>query len=124
MHKAVLSLLRLFAHFYFMTEMLTLKDAIALIDSGALFDVEFCTADRQRGTGGKLKSIPKAVKHTSQFITGGMMGKQQGLSAGIGGKYKPNHKDNFTRNLYIQRTREIVKVHLLLITAINGKRIL
>jgi hypothetical protein len=107
-----------------MAEFMTLKDAIALIDSGAMFDVEFCTADRQRGTGGVLKSIPKAVKHTKQFITGGMMGKQEGISAGIGGKYKANHSDNFTRNLYIQSKREIVKVHVLLITLINGKRIL
>jgi hypothetical protein len=99
---------------------ITLQAVITAIDKGDVFDIEYCTADVARGTGGQLKAYKNVTKHRRQQLTATNQKKLDEASKSVA----PNHYQNSTRNLYLLNTREIKKVHLRLITFFNGKRVI
>lgn len=87
-------------------ESILLDKVIEIIDSGVPFDIEFVTLDKERNKGGRLYTIPKALRYRSQRLTRGT-------------SVKPEQKE--TRNIYDPQKRSVVRVHLYLITLFNGK---
>lgn len=99
-------------------ETITLADVLNAIDSFEVFSFEACTADIERGTGGKLIAYNRATKHVRQKAVNHNMFEEPKV------RRDPAHYHNSTRNLYIINERIIVKVHIRLITLFNGKRVL
>jgi hypothetical protein len=100
----------------------SLQEVITRIDAGEVFDVEICTADTTKGTGGRLVAFSRVVKHTRQQIP--ERERKKTVAEIEKAKVDPKHNLHFTRNIYLQDIREIRKIHLLLITLFNGKRVL
>lgn len=79
--------------------------------------IVFCTADRNRGTGGEIIALDSAI--LSRKIKKGVKGVYSGLPS----KNQPSHHKNRTRNIMAVGTTEIRKVHIDLILSINGEAI-
>ncbi len=102
-----------------MAETITFKEALNLLDSGAMFtDMAFVTDDEKRGTGGEWIEIKKGFKH--DFVSKkerAMLAKAQPQQAV---KKNPHHYENSTRNIALPNG-EIRKVSIRLIRRFNGK---
>lgn len=79
--------------------------------------IVFCTADRNRGTGGEIIALDKAI--LSRKIKKGVKGGYSGLPS----KNQPSHFKNRTRNLMQMGVTEIRKAHIDLILFINGEAV-
>lgn len=102
---------------------LTLRQAIDIIESGRAFDIEYCTADMARGTGGELKAYSGVTTTTAMPRTGG---KKKFGEKVLTKRVNPHHEANSTINLYIPAApvnERLRKVHTRLITKINGKEV-
>lgn len=99
-----------------------LKDALALLEGPAPVAVRFVTCDRRRKTGGEFREL-KAARLGSgkrQAAT-----KQVPVPAGPPAPTrKANHYANATRNLVNTLTGELVKVHIYLIVAVQGRKVI
>ena len=80
-----------------MTNTVTLADVIDEMNSGRQFDIEFVTADRQRGTGGQLKAYSGAI--ISYAVVKAPV-KAKG-EAKVKKVVNPQHGHNSTVNIYI-----------------------
>jgi len=85
-----------------------LKDALALLEGGAPVAVCYVTCDRRRKTGGEFREL-KAARLGS--------GKRQAAA-------KPAHFSNATRNLVDTTTGNLVKVHIYLLVAVAGRKVI
>ena len=102
-----------------------LKDALALLESGTPVAVRFVTCDRRRGTGGEFREL-KAARIGS--------GKRQAASAAPPERSEApapapvarnaNHYANATRNLVDTTTGKLVKVHIYLLVAVAGRKVI
>lgn len=101
-----------------MSEYITLADALAIIDSGKPFDIEVVTADVKRGTGGRVIAYANATKAKRD---GSKLSKPMDLKLPT---RNPQHYLNSTRNITLLKERETRKIHIRLITKINGKIVL
>lgn len=101
-----------------MSEYITLADALKIIDSGRPFDIEVITADVKRGTGGRVVAYANATKAKRD---GNKPQKTQELKLPT---RSPQHYLNSTRNITLLKERETKKIHIRLITKINGKIVL
>ena len=109
-----------------------LSEALQIFHSGKVCSLTYVAADKKRGTGGKLIHIPQCVIY-SQDLEEQLKEKIPNLKfpnpdpqySIISNKStSPNHYLNKTRNIYIPATRSIQKLHIKLITAFNGKKVL
>lgn len=98
---------------------ITIKELLAVMESGQAFRMTYVQADRRRGTGGKMVDVKDAV--LSQHAV--PSGKKLTQAAIQKASKSPNHSEHFTRNIVLLN-RDVVKVHILLITSFNGKRVL
>lgn len=94
------------------------------IDNGEPFDLVFITADRRRGTGGKIKRVSAWVK-----IKGGeQVSRIPGEFKLIIGSSKkdPRHLEHKTINIHNPNNASdhVYKVHWRLIIFFNSKRVL
>ena len=96
-----------------------MRELLEWMDSGRHFSLTYVTADRKKGTGGDLVSIPRATK------TGHRAKDGQKLTPAVirQAAKNPNHSEHFTRNIVLPN-REVRKVHIDLITHFNGKKVL
>lgn len=103
-------------------EFIELKDVIAIMDSGQVFDITFVSADVKRGTGGEMKTRTNMVKSgTVKTVSNDEIDAEYKMKK----KVNPNHFQNSTRNIHpTTNPRELTKIHLRLITRFNGKRVL
>ncbi|THU34250.1 hypothetical protein FAM09_24845 [Niastella caeni] len=95
------------------------------LDTGNLFDMVFITADRRRGTGGKIKRVSNWVK----IIGGEQVSRLPGEFSRITSlslKKNPSHGEHKTINIYNPGNPgdHATKVHWRLIIFFNGKRVL
>lgn len=107
------------ATFDFVTpQTITLNEALYKIKRGERFDIEFVTCDRKRNTGGALKGLTNCIyPQTKQKAeTTGEVSKESVTKA-------PRHYRNSTLNLQQLGNREITKVHIRLITKLNGVQV-
>jgi hypothetical protein len=107
-------------------KVITLAEVVTIINSGKAFDIEYVTCDRERGTGGELKVYSQVTK--SSAIPERRKGRGKKHIPDIGVTRNPNHSANHTVNIYIpgepDRHKRIRKLHLRLITKVNGKQVL
>lgn len=92
------------------------------LDTGDPFDMVFITADRRRGTGGKIKRVSNWVK-----IKGGEpVSRLPGEFSRQTLKKDPRHAEHKTINIYNPANPgdHATKVHWRLIVFFNGKRVL
>ena len=85
--------------------------------------MEFITADRRRGTGGKLIRVENYVKHTSKPVVDN---KPADPANGSKTAKKPDHYRHATINIVNpgNKSQHITKVHVPLIQIFNGKKVL
>lgn len=104
---------------------ITLSEALEHMQSGATFSITYVTADRKRGTGGKLLHIPQANICKLSAIPANIL-RRNGISAVTlsNDRRWADHHAHKTRNIYVPNTQQIKKLHIKLITEYNGKRVL
>jgi len=103
------------------TGVITLTEAIDILDAPGRFSITITTADRKKGTGGRLITYPEAQRLEMAAMPDNVL-RMNRMSPHL--KRNPNHPDNKTRNIYIPRTREIVKLHIKLINVLNEKKVI
>ena len=109
-----------------MAGVISLSDAIDIVNSGKSFDIEFVTADRNRAVGGDLKFY-KSVVRTSIYQPKKAGARAKVHYTGNNKHVNPVHSEHGTFNIYVAQNtakQRIVKVHTRLITQINGKDVL
>ncbi|OWP62886.1 hypothetical protein CDA63_11755 [Hymenobacter amundsenii] len=99
-----------------------LKDALALLESGTPVAVRFVTCDRRRKTGGEFRELKAARIGSGKRQAAA---KQAPVPAGpVATPRNPGHFTNATRNLVNTLTGELVKVHIYLIVAVQGRKVI
>lgn len=86
------------------------------------FNIEYCTADRTKKTGGKIISIEGAIlsgesHETSEHTNPASDSNQTSFSKA------PAHFKNATRNILILSSNQTRKLHIYLITSFNGLKV-
>jgi hypothetical protein len=107
------------------TGIITLSEVLEHMQSGAPFAITYCTADRKRGTGGKLRHIPQANICKLSAMPANIL-RRNGISVTTLGSDTrwADHHAHKTRNIYVPKSQEIKKLHIKLITEYNGKRVI
>lgn len=107
-----------------------LKDALALLESGTPVPVRFVTCDRRRKTGGEFRELKaarigsgkrQAAEKAAPVLTGN---PEAGLETGTRLTRDPDHYANATRNLVDTATGNLVKVHIYLLVAVAGRKVI
>lgn len=100
---------------------ITFENAIHLLESGSPVLVKYCTFDRRRKTGGKIKEQELVITRMEHERVSSEIAKQKSDKA-------QNHYDNFTRNCFQcingQPTMSVKTIHLPLILEINKMRVM
>lgn len=93
------------------------------VDMGDPFDMIFVTADRRRGTGGKLITVKQWQKMNSDAPVEILPGRYRQKARQM--IKNPNHWENKTINIWnpSNRTNHPHKVHFRLIQFFNNKRV-
>lgn len=73
----------------------------------------FCTADRERGTGGEIISYEKAIWHVKN-------GRKPDEPAPVDGRKTGPVRKSWTRNIRAFGSDQIRKLHIHLLLTING----
>jgi len=99
--------------------MLTLTEALNIIDGTAPFTVKVVKADQKLNTGGEIIDLGPAVRSWQP-------GMQVSFKSQEPARYlkAPHHKANGTRNIKILANGETKKIHIRLILEVNGTQVL
>lgn len=100
---------------------ITRQEVLKIMNRNEIFDIEYCTADKKRGTGGDLVAYNRAVKHTKQELPKKQLEKLEATQPLLRSANKKYHS---IINIYLPQIREIRTLHIRLITAFNGKRVI
>lgn len=94
------------------------------LDTGEPFDLVFITADRRRGTGGKIKRVSNFVKIIGSEPVSSLPGEFSRKGPTL--KKDPRHTEHKTINIFNPGNPgdHATKVHWRLIIFFNGKRVL
>lgn len=96
-----------------------LQQAIEILESGNWLSLEVIQANLNKGTGGKLLSIPKCrIARTYNQPTSYKAQKMVSTKSRCA-----NHSLNFTRNVQLPN-KSIVTIHPILITTINNHQVI
>jgi hypothetical protein len=100
------------------------SEVVKLVDNGEAFDMEFVTADRRRGTGGKLIDVKGWVKKKGKPVDDTVPGKHIRQKTDV--KKDPNHWRHGTFNIENpgNKALHLYKVHIPLILTFNSKRVI
>lgn len=102
-----------------------LKDALALLESGTPCPVRFVTCDRRRGTGGEFRELAAARIGSGKRQAAPAAPVLPGEPATVSGPARnPDHYANATRNLVDTTTGKLVKVHIYLLVAVAGRKVI
>lgn len=102
---------------------------MALLESGTPVSVRFVTCDLRRGTGGEFRELkaarigsgqPRAEK-PAPVLTGE---PEADLATVARIACDPDHYANATRNLQDLATGNLVKVHIYLLVAVAGRKVI
>lgn len=93
---------------------ITLKEALQIINTSERFNLKVVTADKVRNKGGEILEIDNGYLQKYK-------GKADRSQASEGSKAQ-NHYANLTRNIYRDNGHP-VKIHIFLITEVNGKEV-
>lgn len=98
--------------------MLTMQEALQILEGGDWVSLRFITADVLKGTGGKVLELAKcriARRHNKTAAA-------TKTTATNNQSRNPNHSLHFTRNVELPN-KQLRKVHPILITHINNQPI-
>ena len=106
-----------------------LKDALALLESGTPVAVRFVTCDKRRKTGGEFRELKAArigsgkrqAPKPRPVLTGN---PDTDLETVARIARNPDHYANATRNLVDTTTGKLVKVHIYLLVAVAGRKVI
>ena len=100
------------------------SDILKILDTGEPFDMEFVTADRRRGTGGKLITVKGWVKQKEQPVEDRPVGQHTPAKQRL--VKDPAHRKNGTINIKNPGNKHVHphKVHVALILTLNGKKVI
>lgn len=73
------------------------------------FSITFVTCDLKRDEGGNKITLPEAI------LVGGVNSSSVAKN--------PNHYDNYTRNIRAANGDRLIKIHPLLVTEFNGRKV-
>jgi hypothetical protein len=112
-----------------------LKEALTLLEGEAPVSVRFVKANRRTGDAGAFGMLPAARiglglrTHTAP-LRAATPGEQAAAGAAtpeslpVPNPKNPKHYENATRNLVDTRTGKLVKVHIYLIVAVLGRKVI
>lgn len=121
---------------------LRLKDALALLEGEAPVSVRYVKANRRTGEAGAFGTLPAArigrgKKARTATLRAATPAEEAALAAAevaagiappellpVPNPKNPNHYANATRNLVDTRTGKLVKVHIYLIVAVQGRKVI
>lgn len=114
------------------TAPLRLKDALELLEAGVPVAVRYVKANRRTKVAGEFGTLPAARlgsgKRTAEAV---LRATTAADAAGVDvcpvpvpTPKNPNHTANATRNLVDTRTGELVKVHIYLLVAVAGRKVI
>lgn len=83
------------------------------------FSITFCTCDVKRKTGGELVTLANMCNPAVRVA----LEKAERKAPAAASKSSAKHSDNATRNLLNLDSNRVVKVHIDLITHINGRTV-
>ncbi|MCA8830532.1 hypothetical protein [Hymenobacter pini] len=106
-----------------------LKDALALLESGTPLPVRWVTCDRRRGTGGEFRELAAArigsgkpeAEPPAPVLTGDA---ETDVATVARIARDPDHYANATRNLRDTATGDIIKIHIYLLVAVAGRKVI
>lgn len=119
-----------------------LKEALALLEGEAPVSVRFVKANRRTGEAGAFGLLPAArigrgKRTRTATLRAATPAEEQALGATeaaarvaspeqlpVPNPKNPNHYENATRNLVDTRTGKLVKVHIYLIVAVLGRKVI
>lgn len=112
--------------------MITLKEALAHMDSGKPFSLKVVAFDKKRRSGGQILEYPEAVLLQSsnaeeQGKRGATRLEQLRQQAYEQASRKPNHGTHFTRNIQLLQDGHpiaiVKKIHPALLLEFNGQEV-
>lgn len=103
-----------------------LKDALALLESGTPLPVRWVTCDRRRKTGGEFRELAAArIGSGEPKAPPGLTGDAGAAVATVARSARdPDHTAHATRNLLDTATGNLVKVHIYLLVAVAGRKVI
>lgn len=106
-----------------------LKDALALLESGTPVAVRWVTCDRRRKTGGEFRELAAARIGSGEPkappVPAALTGEPAADLATVARLARnPDHTANATRNLLDTATGNLVKIHIYLLVAVAGRKVL
>lgn len=104
-----------------MQETITRQEVLNAINRGEVFDIEYVTCDKKRGTGGKIVALSRATKFVKQILPAV---KRERFEAQLKSLASHNKKYHSTINVYQTDKREVRTIHIRLIIFFNGKRVI
>lgn len=102
------------------------SECLKIMDSGEPFGLAYVTADRRRGTGGKVVEVENWVKvSTVPEVSAADAEAAAGKDVPVTPTRKPNHRLHGTINIANPGNKyvHIHKVHVALILTFNGKKV-
>lgn len=99
------------------------SEVVKQLDTGEPFDLEFVTANRRKGTGGKLLEVKGWVKKKGKPVEDTVPGSLRQAQADK--RKDPNHWRHGTFNIENpgNKALHLYKVHIPLILTFNSKRV-
>ena len=115
------------------TAPIRLKDALALLEGEAPVSVRFVKANLRTGEAGEFGTLPAArIGRGRRTRTAALRAATAAEQAAAGVTpavpvpvpRDPHHYQNATRNLVDTRTGRLVKVHIYLLVAVQGRKVI
>lgn len=119
---------------------LRLQDALALLEGEAPVAVRFVKANRRTGEAGAFGTLAAArigrgKRTRTALLRAATPAEEEAVTAAEAGAgiappaqlpvpRNPHHYENATRNLVDTRTGKLVKVHIYLIVAVQGRKVI
>jgi hypothetical protein len=102
-------------------ESVRLEEVLKVMETGEPFSVRFVTCDVNRETGGKFLEWEDCRLSKQLHERRGT--KPAGPAAAEAPGLQPSHYANGTRNLVVGRSTQVRKIHIWLILAFNGQKV-
>jgi hypothetical protein len=98
-----------------------LEEVLKAMETGESFSIRFVTCDVNRKVGGKILEWENC--RLSKLLHERRGGQSPAVAAEKVPGLKPSHYENNTRNLVLGRSTQVRKIHIWLILAFNGQKV-
>jgi hypothetical protein len=98
-----------------------LEEVLKAMETGEYFSIRFVTCDVNRQVGGKILKWENC--RLSKLLHERRGSQLPAVAADKVPGLKPSHYENNTRNLVLGRSTQVRKIHIWLILAFNGQKV-